>query len=69
MLKSVEATVTEDGQVVLKEQVHLSKACRAIVTFLEEDDALETALLSQPALADWDRQDEDEAWAHLRPAR
>lgn len=31
------------------------------------DEANETALLSEPALAaDWNRDEEDEAWAHLQ---
>lgn len=30
----------------------------------------ETALLSEPTLAvDWNRPEEDEAWAHLQPQR
>ena len=29
----------------------------------------DTALLSEVALGDWNRPEEDEAWAHLQPAR
>ena len=29
----------------------------------------ETALLSEAALSDWNRPEEDEAWAHLQPDR
>jgi hypothetical protein len=40
------------------------------VIILEEEPALsvsETALLSEPALAeDWNRPEEDEAWSHLQ---
>lgn len=46
---------------------------RALVMILDEqpsDNAAETALLSETALAqDWDRPEEDEAWAHLQRPR
>lgn len=32
-------------------------------------DDVSPALLAEPALADWLRPEEDEAWAHLQPAR
>lgn len=70
MLKSFEATIEQDGQVRLTEPVHLPRACRAIVTVLEEEGISETALLSEAALAeDWNRPEEDEAWSHLQQAR
>jgi hypothetical protein len=70
MLKSVEATIEEDGRVTLREPVRLPHVCRAIVTIIEEPSVPETALLSQEALAkDWDRPEEEEAWSQLRPAQ
>ena len=67
MLKSFEATMERDGQVHLKERIQLPRACRAIVTIIDECDMPETALLSEQALAeDWNRPEEDEAWSHLR---
>jgi hypothetical protein len=40
------------------------------VTILEEEPVAETALLCEAALAeDWNRPEEDEAWAHLQSAR
>jgi hypothetical protein len=40
------------------------------VTILEEEPAAETALLSEAALSeDWNRLEEDAAWAYLQPAR
>jgi hypothetical protein len=42
------------------------------VTLLIEDDAPagpETALLSQDALMDWNRDEEEAAWAHLQEAK
>lgn len=70
MLKSIEARIETDGQVRLLEPVHLSHACRAIVTIIEEPGIAETALLSEPSLAeDWNRREEDEAWSHLQQVR
>ena len=67
MLRTVEAIVESDGSLRLLENVELRAGERALVTLLGEDDATETALLSAPALAaDWDRTEEDEAWAHLQ---
>jgi len=52
MLKALEAVIEENGEVHLKERVHLHGRCRAIVTIIEED------LDSIPGLAEeiaaWD---------------
>jgi uncharacterized protein (UPF0128 family) len=65
MLRTIDAVV--DGSLRLLEHVELRAGQRALVTLLREDDAAETALLSEPALTiDWDREDEDEAWVHLQ---
>lgn len=74
MIKRVEAIVDENGNVRLLESVQLPTACRALVTILEDEPAMrvvpETALLSEPALAeDWDRPEEDAAWSHLQQVR
>jgi hypothetical protein len=73
MIRTVEAVIDEHGNVRLLEAVHPSEARRALVTILDERPAAhpaESALLSEAALAqDWDRPEEDEAWAHLQPAR
>jgi hypothetical protein len=70
MIRTVEAIIDENGHVSLLEPVHPSSARRALVTILEEDPIAETALLSEAVLAaDWDRPEEDAAWAHLQPAR
>jgi len=67
MIKAIEATIEEDGQIHLLESVHLSHACRAIVTIISEPEVTETALLSEQSLArDWERPQEDEAWSHLQ---
>ncbi len=69
MLKTIEAIIDEQGNVRLLEPIKLPKAQRAFVTILPDEfmpDISETALLSEPALAeDWNRPEEDEAWSHL----
>ncbi len=71
MIRTVEAIIDEGGAVRLLEAVAIPEARRALVTILEEEPALpvrETALLSEGALAeDWNRPEEDEAWAYLQP--
>lgn len=72
MLRTVEAVVERDGSLRLLEPVELRTGERALVTLLGTDEPAageraEAALLSQPALAaDWDREEEDAAWAHLQ---
>ena len=73
MIETHEAVIEADGTVRLLADVPLPVGRRALVTILEEEpsaDAAETALLSEAALAeDWNRREEDAAWAHLQPAR
>lgn len=70
MLKSIEATIEPNGRVHLREAVHLTRPCRAIVTIIDEPGVSETALLSEAALAeDWSRPEENEAWSHLQQVR
>ncbi|TMA37232.1 MAG: hypothetical protein E6J79_11035 [Deltaproteobacteria bacterium] len=71
MLEAIEATIEPDGTVRLHEPVRLRGTRRAVVIILEDGvAATETALLSEQALAaDWDRVEEDAAWAHLQRAR
>ena len=70
-MRTVEAVIEPNGQVRLIEPVHLRSASRALVTILEEAPCVhDAALLSEPALAeDWNRPEEDAAWAHLQPAK
>ena len=71
MIKTIEALIDEQGNVRLLEAIHLSAAHRALVTILEEQPAvhlIETALLSEPALEDWLKTEEDAAWSHLQAA-
>lgn len=70
MLRTVEAEIDSQGHIRLLEPIHLAGACRALVVILEPDDTTdlaETALLTEPALAeDWNRPEEDAAWSHLQ---
>ena len=69
MYQAFEATVDPSGNVHLKESLPFTGPRRAVVVIL--DDATpaldETALLSEAALAvDWNRPEEDAAWAYLQ---
>lgn len=71
-MKTVEAVIEPTGEVRLFEPVHVTSPRRALVTILEEapDSGSETALLSEAALGeDWNRAEEDAAWAHLQPGK
>jgi hypothetical protein len=70
-MKTVEAIIETDGKVHLVEPIHVPTPCRALVTILEEAPTVnDAALLSEAALAeDWNRAEEDAAWAHLQPAK
>ncbi|MGH7856218.1 MAG: hypothetical protein ACREQY_02735 [Candidatus Binatia bacterium] len=62
--------IEPDGTVRLLEEVSVRNARRALVTILDEtsESVAFTALASERALAaDWDRPEEDAAWAHLQP--
>jgi hypothetical protein len=70
-MKTVEAIIDECGQVKLLESVHPGRPRRALVTILDESPAeslADSARLSEPALADWNLPEEDEAWQHLQQA-
>lgn len=71
MMQTVEAIIDVGGEVRLLEPVSVDSPKRALVTILEEKpEANETALLSEKALGeDWNRPEEDAAWAHLQPAK
>ena len=72
MLRTVEATIDKDGKVRLQQKIQLPESRRALVTILDEPAYLvaETALLSEAALAeDWNRPEEEKAWAYLKPGK
>lgn len=69
MIRTVEAVVDPSGNVRLLEDVQLSGPRRALVMILDDaPGSEEAALLSERALADWSRPEEDAAWSHLQPA-
>lgn len=72
-MRTIEATIDEKGIVHLAEPIKIATVRRALVTILDEDPVVhpnEAALLSEPALAeDWNRPEEDAAWAQLQQAQ
>jgi len=69
MLQTFEAVIDKQGRIRLVEPVKLPAGQRVLVTILERPvtHVPETALLSEPALAeDWNHPEEDEAWSHLQ---
>ncbi len=68
-IRTIEAVIEPDGQIRLSEKVQLDGPHRALVTILSDvpADSIETAYLSESSLAeDWNRPEEDEAWAKLQ---
>lgn len=54
-------------QAALVDDIELSLVNGDIqISAVEPDTGLSLALLSEPALSDWDRAEEDAAWAHLQ---
>ena len=69
MFQTFEAVTDEQGNICLVEPIRLPAGQRVLVTILDGPiiSVPETALLSEPALAeDWNRPEEDEAWSHLQ---
>lgn len=70
MLRTIEAVVEADGNVRLLEPVNVQAPRRALLTILDEpaEEVVNMpALLSEAALGDWNRPEEDQAWGHLQP--
>jgi hypothetical protein len=69
MRPTIEAEVDEKGNIRPKEPVALTPGSQLLITVVGVPTASETALLSEPSLAtDWNRPEEDAAWADLGPA-
>jgi hypothetical protein len=69
MIRTLEAIVDEGVAVHLLEPIQLDRRHRALVTILVEEPSgvHEAALLSEAALGeDWNRPEEDEAWAYFQ---
>lgn len=68
MKPTIEAEVDENGNIRPKEPVSLPPGSQLLITVLGNRTAV-TALLSELSLAaDWNRLEEDAAWAGLEPA-
>jgi hypothetical protein len=66
MKPTIEAEVDEKGNIRTKEPVSLPPGSKLLITVVGGPAAGETALLSEPSLAaDWNRPEEDAAWADL----
>ncbi len=69
MLKTIEVEIDSNGIIQPVHPCEKLPAGRGLLTLLEPVN-YETALLSQPALAeDWLKPEEEEAWAHLQPVK
>lgn len=70
-MRTVEAIISKEGEIHLLEPIADGSEHRAIVVLLDEADlsANETAALSEQALQDWNRPEEDSAWSHLQRAK
>jgi hypothetical protein len=69
MRSTIEAEVDENGNIRPKKPVSLPPGSQLLITVLGRSGASETALLSEASLAaDWNRPEEDAAWAGLEPA-
>ena len=68
-MRTIEAIIGKDGQVRLLEPVEAGSERRAIVVVLDQGLFEETAALTETALEDWNRPEEDSAWSHLQPAK
>ena len=70
MIQTVEAVVGADGSVRLLQPLVLTGSRRALLTLIPDaESADEITRLSELALADWNRPEEDEAWSYLSPAK
>lgn len=69
MIQTVEAMIDQSGRLRLLQPIALPAMRRAIVTILDDEpepNALETAMMSEAALAaEWNTPEEEKAWSHL----
>jgi len=68
-MRTIEAIIDEDGGIRLLQPVDKGVSRRAIVVLLDDVSCHEdeTAALSEQALDDWNRPEEEAAWSHLQP--
>jgi hypothetical protein len=70
-MRTFEAIIDEQGRIRLLQPLEAGAPRRALVVLLDEaiPSADEAAALSEEALADWNRPEEDSAWSHLQPVK
>jgi len=70
-MRTFEAIIDEQGRIRLLQPLEAGAPRRALVVLLDEaiPSADEAASLSEEALADWNRPEEDSAWSHLQPVK
>ncbi len=68
MLQTIEAVIDEQGHIKWLEQVSLKGTRRVLITLLDEDESQDEMLyVAESGLKDdWLREEEDEAWEHLK---
>ena len=68
MLLTYEAELDEHGVIRLGDLIRFPRGKRVLVTILDDEPevAHEVALMSEDALSDWNRPEEDEAWAEFQ---
>jgi hypothetical protein len=66
MPRTVEVEIDEAGEIHLIDPSMKLPQGRAVLAWPEEDDHY-PALMSEKALSDWLRPEEDEAWAYMQP--
>ena len=70
-MRTHEAIIDEHGRIRLLQPIKGGSRRRALVVLLDEANMSsdESAALSEDALADWNRPEEDSAWSHLQPVK
>ena len=69
MRTTIEADIDEHGNIRPRENVSLPPGACLLITVIEPE-AIDTALLCEASLAaDWDRSEEEAAWANLGQAQ
>jgi len=68
VLHTVEAVIDEKGRVEWLEKVSIKGSRRVLITLLDEDESQDEVLVAaESALAkDWLKDEEEEAWEHLK---
>lgn len=68
MLQTVEALIDEQGHIQWLEKVSIKGYRRVLITLLDDDESQEEVLVAaESALKDdWLKDEEEEAWEHLK---